>query len=69
VQFFVPISTAGDVGETVTAVRESIEKNLPTGLEAWVTGPAGFTADLVAGFLGIDGSCSPSRSAPCSSSS
>ncbi|EXJ52321.1 MMPL family transporter [Microbacterium sp. MRS-1] len=55
VQFFVPISTAGDVGETVTALRESIEKNLPTGLEAWVTGPAGFTADLVAGFLGIDG--------------
>ena len=24
-------------------------------LQAWVTGPAGFTADLVEGFLGIDG--------------
>jgi RND superfamily putative drug exporter len=38
VQFFVPISTAGDVGETVTAVRESIEKNLPTD---WMPGSPG----------------------------
>lgn len=55
VQLFVPIETAGDVGETVAAVREAIADDLPDGLDAWVTGPAGFTADLVAGFLGIDG--------------
>lgn len=55
VQLFVPIESSGDVGETVEAVRESIAENLPDGLDAWVTGPAGFTADLVAGFLGIDG--------------
>ncbi len=55
VQLFVPIETSGDVGETVAAVREAIDKNLPSGLDAWVTGPAGFTADLVEGFLGIDG--------------
>ncbi|PZU48721.1 MAG: hypothetical protein DI566_02625 [Microbacterium sp.] len=54
-QLFVPILTAGDVGETVEAVREAISEELPDGLDAWVTGPAGFTADLVKGFLGIDG--------------
>ena len=55
VQLFVPIDSSGDVGETVAAVREVIADDLPAGLDAWVTGPAGFTADLVAGFLGIDG--------------
>lgn len=55
VQLFVPISSSGDVGETVQAVRDTIAAQLPDGLDAWVTGPAGFTADLVAGFLGIDG--------------
>lgn len=55
VQLLVPISTTGDVDETVAAVREAIADDLPDGLEAWVTGPAGFTADLVAGFMGIDG--------------
>lgn len=55
VQLFVPIDTSGDVGETVEAVRAAITDDLPEGLDAWVTGPAGLTADLVAGFLGIDG--------------
>lgn len=55
VQLFVPIDTSGNVDETVAAVRETIADEIPSGLEAWVTGPAGFTADLVAGFLGIDG--------------
>ena len=36
-------------------MRTTIDETLPDGLEAWVTGPAGFTADLVEGFLGIDG--------------
>ena len=55
VQLFVPIDTSGDVGETVEAVRAAVADDLPSGLDAWVTGPAGFTADLVQGFLGIDG--------------
>ncbi|MFT4050935.1 MAG: efflux RND transporter permease subunit [Microbacterium sp.] len=54
-ELFVPIDSSGDVGETVESVRAAIDENLPSGLDAWVTGPAGFTADLVAGFLGIDG--------------
>ena len=47
VQLFVPIETAGDVGDTVEAVRAAVAADLPSGMDAWVTGPAGFTADLV----------------------
>src|SRR6478752_5137576 len=55
VQFFVPVSTDGEVVDTVSALKATLDDQLPEGLEAWVTGPAGFTADLVTGFLGIDG--------------
>ncbi|MFK4835636.1 MMPL family transporter [Microbacterium sp. ZW T2_14] len=55
VQIFVPIDASGEVGETVEAIRTLVAEELPDGFEAWVTGPAGFTADLVEGFLGIDG--------------
>ena len=54
-QLFVPIDSSADVGEVVAAVRDLVAEDLPPGLEGWVTGPAGFTADLVEGFLGIDG--------------
>ena len=57
---------AGDEGVTdsfVVALRESLESELGAtassagdlGLQAWVTGPAGFVADLVTAFGGIDG--------------
>ncbi|MFD4958990.1 MMPL family transporter [Microbacterium sp. NPDC058389] len=55
VQVFVPIDASGEVGDTVAEIRAMAAEDLPDGLTAWVTGPAGFTADLVAGFLGIDG--------------
>jgi RND superfamily putative drug exporter len=51
-EIIVPI--ASEVGDTVAALAELLEE-APAGLEALVTGPAGFTADLVAGFAGIDG--------------
>ncbi|WP_243073917.1 efflux RND transporter permease subunit [Microbacterium sp. SS28] len=54
-QLFVPIDASGEIGEVVGEMRTTIEDSLPAGLEGWVTGPAGFTADLVEGFLGIDG--------------
>ncbi|HEX5858895.1 MAG TPA: MMPL family transporter, partial [Microbacterium sp.] len=54
VQIFVPIST-DESRETVETVRATVQEELPAGMEAWVTGPAGFTADLVKGFTGIDG--------------
>lgn len=55
VQIFVPIDASGEVREVVEKVRELVSADAPAGVDAWVTGPAGFTADLVKGFLGIDG--------------
>jgi RND superfamily putative drug exporter len=55
VQIFAPIDTSGEIAAIVEEIRALVAEELPDGLEGWVTGPAGFTADLVAGFLGIDG--------------
>ncbi|MBB3159018.1 RND superfamily putative drug exporter [Microbacterium proteolyticum] len=55
VQIFVPIDSSGEVREAVEQVRDVVAGDVPAGVDAWVTGPAGFTADLVKGFLGIDG--------------
>lgn len=54
-QIFVPIASDADVQASVTALRDDATATLTAPLKAWVTGPAGFTADLVEGFLGIDG--------------
>lgn len=55
VQAFVPVNGDADIGEVVGAIGDTLRADLPDGLDAWVTGPAGFTADLAAGFAGIDG--------------
>ncbi|WP_424447467.1 MMPL family transporter [Microbacterium arborescens] len=55
VQLFVPIDASGEVREIVEEIRAIVQDEVPSGVEAWVTGPAGFTADLAKGFLGIDG--------------
>jgi RND superfamily putative drug exporter len=55
VQIFVPLDSSGDIDDVVSELRRVVADDLPDGLESWVTGPAGFSADLVAGFLGIDG--------------
>ncbi len=55
VQIFVPIDATGEVSDVVAEVRTVVADEVGDGLEGWVTGPAGFTADLVKGFLGIDG--------------
>ena len=53
-QLFVPLDADGEITDTVDDLRAALADELPAGLDAWVTGPAGFTADLVEGFLGID---------------
>ena len=55
VQAFVPLDSGGGIADTVEAVTAALQDGLPAGVSAYVTGPAGFTADLVAGFSGIDG--------------
>jgi len=53
----VPIKAGGDSDVLVSAVervRTTVEEGLPPGLEAKVTGPAGFSADATKAFEGIN---------------
>ena len=53
IEFVVPIT--GDAGDAVEELRAVLHTELPTEATAYVTGPAGFIADLVEAFAGIDG--------------
>jgi RND superfamily putative drug exporter len=52
---FVFLDSEGAVADTVEEVRAYLADNAADGLSAYVTGPAGFTADIVDAFSGIDG--------------
>ncbi|GGG46367.1 RND superfamily drug exporter [Kocuria dechangensis] len=54
IEIVVPLGD-GEVVDDVEALTALLEEGAPDGLQSYVTGPAGFTADLVAGFAGIDG--------------
>ncbi|WP_440713804.1 MMPL family transporter [Gordonia sp. FQ] len=51
----VPIDADADVGEVVGSIGEHLHATAPPGTAVYVTGPAGFTADLIDAFSGIDG--------------
>ncbi|AMM30816.1 membrane protein [Sinomonas atrocyanea] len=53
-EFIVPVADADQVRAVVSGLREAAG-TVPAGLRAYVTGPAGLTADLVSAFGGIDG--------------
>ena len=55
VEYIVPIATTSDIEPTVTALRKAASTNLPAGVTAYVTGPAGLAADLFSAFGGVDG--------------
>lgn len=55
VQAFIPIRSDAELGDVVAELRSSLDKAAPEGVHVYITGPAGFSADLVAGFAGIDG--------------
>lgn len=55
VQFVVPISSSGDVKDAVQELRDAVRSGAPEGMQTFVTGPAGLSADLVGAFAGIDG--------------
>ncbi|WP_080792528.1 MMPL family transporter [Corynebacterium pacaense] len=57
VEAFVPLSASGDVGAAVTQLSTTLDDATAAwpGVSTWVTGPAGFSADLGAAFSGIDG--------------
>lgn len=54
-QAFVPIQADADIGVVVDAIGTALRDSAPAGIAVHVTGPAGFTADLIEGFSGIDG--------------
>ena len=54
IEIVVPVASEQS-RDTVEALRAYLVERTPDGLSRFVTGPAGFTADLVAAFGGIDG--------------
>ncbi len=54
-QAFVPIDADADIGDAIAELGDVLREAAPAGVEVLLTGPAGFTADLAAGFAGIDG--------------
>ncbi|MFF1538718.1 MMPL family transporter [Microbacterium sp. NPDC058269] len=55
VQAFIPIDSDAELADATTALGDELRAAVPDGVTVYITGPAGFSADLVAGFAGIDG--------------
>ncbi len=55
VQYLVFVSSDAELPEVVTELRAVLDDGLPDGVSGYVTGPAGFTNDLLDAFGGIDG--------------
>ncbi|MBO0980010.1 MMPL family transporter [Microbacterium sp. SD291] len=55
VQAFIPIEDDAELADTIAALGDQLRDASPDGVTVHITGPAGFSADLVAGFAGIDG--------------
>lgn len=55
VQAFIPIDSDAELADTTAALGDELRTAVPEGITVYITGPAGFSADLVAGFAGIDG--------------
>lgn len=54
-QLLVPLDGNAEVDAAVDDLRAELAERIPEGTRAYVTGPAGFSADLVEAFGGIDG--------------
>ena len=55
VQAFIPVNAGTEIADAVNELSTELREAAPDGVEVFVTGPAGLTADLAAGFEGIDG--------------
>ncbi|MCS0499565.1 MMPL family transporter [Protaetiibacter mangrovi] len=55
VEVIVPIDADADLDTVVEELRGAVADGAPDGVQTAVTGPAGFSADLVEAFAGIDG--------------
>ncbi|GAB3613267.1 MMPL family transporter [Humibacter ginsengisoli] len=54
-EVFVPIADDSNLDAHVAGLRTHLDSSTLEGVDSYITGPAGFTADLVAAFGGIDG--------------
>ena len=54
-QAFIPLNAGADTGDAVESLAETLREGQPEGVSVYVTGPAGFAADLGAAFAGVDG--------------
>lgn len=55
VQAFVPVNSEADTADVVAEIGDDLRAGAPDGITVYVTGPAGFSADLSEAFAGIDG--------------
>ncbi|WP_431071370.1 MMPL family transporter [Microbacterium phyllosphaerae] len=55
IQAFIPIEGDAELADAISALGDQLRDAAPDGVTVYITGPAGFSADLVAGFAGIDG--------------
>ena len=55
VQAFIPIDSDEDTADVVSVLSDELREGSPDGVTVYVTGPAGFAADLTEAFAGIDG--------------
>ncbi|MEU4015331.1 MMPL family transporter [Microbacterium sp. NPDC028030] len=55
VQAFIPIDGDAELADAIATLGDELRSAVPDGVTVYITGPAGFSADLVAGFAGIDG--------------
>lgn len=55
VQAFIPIDADAETSDVVSVLSDELRDGAPDGVTVYVTGPAGFSADLSAAFAGIDG--------------
>jgi RND superfamily putative drug exporter len=55
IEYIVQVNTSSTINVVVQNMRTILNKQIPSGAVAYVTGPAGLSADLINGFSGIDG--------------
>ena len=55
VQAFIPIDADAETSDIVSVLSDELRQAAPDGVTVYVTGPAGFSADLSEAFAGIDG--------------
>jgi RND superfamily putative drug exporter len=54
-EMVIPLDSAGELDESVAGLRAGLQTAVPEAAAVYITGPAGFAADIIAAFSGIDG--------------